>query len=154
VAAVGLFAASPALAGADQVRASGELVQYSPLVPVGATARVLVVYDTAGDTTVTLRVRGLRPRTRYGAHTHAAPCSTTGVPVEGPLANPAFGDPGVWLAVRTTASGDDATRTELPWQFTPGWRPGSVMIHAEPTSPGSTGSRAAGAALACLTVGF
>jgi Cu-Zn family superoxide dismutase len=152
VAAVALFAASPALAGADQVRSSTDLVRYSSAVPVSAAARLLAVYDTTGDSTFALHVRGLRPRTRYEAHAHGGPCSTTEPPVDEPLANPAFGDP--WLVIRTDARGADVARTKVPWQFSPDWRPGSVIIHAEPTSPGSTGSRAAGAALACLTVGL
>ena len=66
LAALGLvtFAASPAIAGTDTVRAEGPIRSYSPtLVPDGAEARVHVVYDTTGHTTVVLHVRGLQPDT-------------------------------------------------------------------------------------------
>jgi len=56
-AAVALFAASPALAGSDRVWAAGPLTAYDPAL-AGATARLDVEYDAAGDTH--LRLAGVR----------------------------------------------------------------------------------------------
>lgn len=165
-AAAGLFAASPALAGADHVRAQGPLVRYSPDVPAGATARVGATYTPAGDSIVTLRVRGLLPRTHYGAHPHTRPCGATGAtagPIfqnvpdpEQPSTSPAYANPvnEIWLDVRTDASGAGVSRARVPWQFSPDRRAGSVMLHAEPTHTGNADHGPDGSRLACLKVRF
>jgi Cu-Zn family superoxide dismutase len=165
-AAAGLFAASPALAGPDRVHARGELVRYSHDVPPGATARLDATYTPAGDSIVTLRVRGLRPHTHYGAHPHAGSCGRTGeaagpqfqhVPdPEQPSTDPAYANPvnEIWLDVLTDASGTGASRSRVPWQFSPDRRAGSVMIHAEPTHTGNADLGAGGSRLACLKVRF
>jgi superoxide dismutase, Cu-Zn family len=167
-AGVVLVAASPALAGVDRISAAGALVRYSPAVPVDATAEVEAAYDTAGDSTVTLRVRGLRPTTEYGAHVHVAQCGDSAraagpdyqhLPNPDPDSphDPAFENPGneIWLDFETDGSGEAVVTKVLSWQFSPDRRAGSVIIHAERTRVGPDGPPGtAGARLACLTVGF
>ena len=164
--AVALFAASPALAGSEQVRAEGPLTVHSAAVPAGATAQVKAVYDSSGDTVVTLHVRGLRPRTAYGAHAHVNPCGLDGAaagphfqnvvdPVT-PNVDPAYANAvnEIWLDLTTDAAGNGVAHTTVPWQFSPDRRARSVVLHEQHTSeaPGSAGT--AGARLACVDVAF
>ena len=164
--AVALFAASPALAGSEQVRAGGPLTVHSAAVPAGATAQVKAVYDSSGDTVVTLHVRGLRPRTAYGAHAHVNPCGLDGAaagphfqnvvdPVT-PSVDPAYANPvnEIWLDLTTDAAGNGVAHATVPWQFSPDRRARSVVLHEQHTSeaPGSAGT--AGARLACVDVAF
>lgn len=165
--ATALFAASPAIAGADRIRAEGELVRYNTsAVPDGARARVSAVYTSAGDSIVTLHVWGMAPDTPYGAHAHVSPCGATGAgagphfqnvldPVV-PSVDPAYANPAneIWLDLTTDAEGNGVAQTKVPWQFSPTRRPQSVIIHVEHTHTGPTDSGVAGARLACLTVGF
>jgi superoxide dismutase, Cu-Zn family len=164
--AAGLFVASPAIAGADQVRSQGPLTSYSAAIPTGSTARVQAVYNSAGDTIVTLHVWGLAPNTAYGAHAHQNPCGLVGAaagphfqhvmdPVV-PSTNPAYANPSneIWLDFKTDEDGNASAQTKVAWQFAPDRRPHSVIIHAEQTHTGDTDSGTAGARLACLTVGF
>lgn len=166
VAAIGLFVSSPAIAGADRVRDQGPLISYSSAIPSGATARVQAVYDASGKTHVTLHVWGLQPRTEYGAHAHVNACGLTGSaagphfqntpdPVL-PSVNPAYANPRneIWLDLTTDESGNGVAQTRVPWQFSPGRRAHSVVIHVEHTHTGPTDSGVAGARLACLSVGF
>jgi superoxide dismutase, Cu-Zn family len=166
VIAIGLFVASPAIAGADRIRAEGTLVRYSDTVPFGATARVQAVYDASGHTVVTLHVWGLAPGTEYGAHAHRAACGSVGsaagphfqhvVDPVTPSTDPAYANPGneIWLDLTTDADGNGAATTRLDWQFEPDRRAQSVIIHVEHTHTGPTDSGVAGTRLACLTVGF
>lgn len=167
-----VFAASPSLAGADRVRSEGELVRYgSERVPVGAWARVQAVYNAAGDTIVTLHVRGLKPNEEYGAHAHQNSCHPTDplaagghfqhVPFpEGSSAtDPAFANPAneIWLDFTTDEAGNGVAQAKLPWQFSPERAAGSVMIHQSHTHTGFDPGGAAGTAgprLACLSVDF
>ena len=171
VAALGLFVASPALAGADHGRGEGALTIYpapSPAlqIPEGATAKVTAVYDASGKSTISLHVKGLRPNTEYGAHAHVFPCGQTGAaagphfqrtldPVV-PSVDPAYANPQneIWLDLTTNAAGNGLARTVLPWQFEGEVRPHSVVIHERHTStqPGTSGT--AGARLACINVDF
>lgn len=165
-AGVSLFAASPALAGATHVHASGELVRYSAAVPAGATARVSAVYNAAGSSIVVLHVSGLAPHTAYGAHAHANACGLTGatagphyqhvVDPHQPSTDPAYANPQneIWLDFRTDSEGNGTGTTKVDWQFSPDRHPGSVIIHAEQTHTGPTDSGTAGARLACLTMDF
>jgi Cu-Zn family superoxide dismutase len=161
-----VFAASPALAGADRARAEGPFTTYSPDVPSGARARVDAVYNAAGATIVTLHVWGLRPDTEYGAHAHVNPCGVTGAaagphwqrvpdPVT-PSVNPAYANPGneIWLDLTTDDEGNGVARSKQDWQFPPDHGPRSVVLHAQHTStaPGTAGT--AGARLGCLSVDF
>jgi Cu-Zn family superoxide dismutase len=166
VAALGLFVASPALAGSDRIRSEGPLVSYSTDIPAGANARVQAVYDASGKSVVTLHVWGLEPDTEYGAHAHRDECGSTGsaagphfqhvVDPVTPSTDPAYANPGneIWLDLVTDESGEGVAQTQVDWQFAPDRRAHSVIIHAEHTHTGSTDSGTAGARLACLTVGF
>ncbi len=169
LAALGLvtFAASPAIAGTDTVRAEGPITSYSPtLVPEGAEGKVHVVYDTTGHTTVVLHVRGLQPDTKYGAHVHANPCGATGaaagphfqnvVDPHQPSTDPAYANPRneIWLDFETNAAGNGVSRAKVDWQFSPDRRAGSIVLHEHHTSTGSTDSGTAGPRLGCLTVAF
>jgi superoxide dismutase, Cu-Zn family len=166
VSAVALFAASPALAGADHGRGDGPLISYSPAIPSGASAKVTAVYDSAGKSTIVLHVKGLKPRTEYGAHAHVNACGPTGAaagphfqnvvdPVS-PSVDPAFANPQneIWLDLTTNAAGNGVAKAVVPWQFAADRRAHSVIIHERHTStvPGTAGT--AGARLACLDVDF
>ena len=106
---------APALAGSEQVRAEGPLTVYSAAVPAGATAQVKAVANSAGDTIVTLHVRGLEPRTAYGAHAHVNACGLDGaaagphfqnvVDPASPSVDPAYANPvnEIWLDLTTNA---------------------------------------------------
>lgn len=166
-AGVGVFAAAPALAGVDRISSQGTLVGYASAVPEDAAARVEAVYDTAGDSTITLEVTGLKPRTEYGAHAHAYPCGERprdAGPDYQQVPNPdperprdwTYENAGneIWLDFTTDESGDATAETTVNWQFSPGRRAGSVIIHAEHTTLGPRDAGVAGARLACLSVGF
>jgi superoxide dismutase, Cu-Zn family len=167
VAGLGVFAAAPALAGVDRISAEGPLVRYASVVPEGATAHVEAVYDTTGEATITLRVAGLEPNTEYGAHAHTDPCGERprdAGPDFAVVPNPDPAQRGdwayensaneIWLDLTTDDSGAASTDTTQGWQFSPGRRAGSVIIHAEHTTIGPRDAGAAGAPLACLSVGF
>lgn len=164
--ALGLLAASPALAGAERIRSEGPLIAYSPAVPSGAHASVQAVANGAGNTVVTLRVRGLKPHTEYGAHAHQNACGLTGAaagahyqrvvdPVQ-PSTNPAYANPRneIWLDFTTDAEGNGAAQALVRWQFEPQRRAGSVIIHEHATDPGPDQPGTAGGRVACLTVAF
>jgi Cu-Zn family superoxide dismutase len=162
-----VFVASPALAGADNVRADGPLFRYSDDVPATATARVDVTYNAAGDTITRLHVWGLRPNTEYGAHAHVNACGAKGtdagphfqnVPNPDPTrpADPTYANASneIWLDFTTNSAGNAVAISKVAWQFSPQRRAGSIIIHAEHTHTGPHDSGTAGARLACLTVGF
>lgn len=165
-AGVALFAASPALAGADHGRSDGPLLRWSETVPADASARVRATYDQSGDSHVTLHVKGLRPHTEYGAHAHVNACGLApgdagphfqNVPDPVlPSTDPAYANPlnEVWLDLTTNSAGNAVARATVPWQFSPDRRPRSVVLHVAHTStaPGTAGT--AGARLACVDVTF
>lgn len=166
VVSIGIFVASPALAGADRIRAEGALIPYSSVIPAGATARVQAVYNASGSTVVTLHVWGLAPNTEYGAHAHVNACGTSGAnagphfqnvqdPVV-PSVNPTYANPRneIWLDLTTDGDGNGTAQTRVLWQFGADRRAHSVIIHVEHTHTGPTDSGVAGTRLACLTVGF
>lgn len=167
-AAGGLFAASPALAGVDVASASGELVRFGGSIPAGARAHVEAVYDSAGDSTITLEVWGLRPETEYGAHAHALPCGDRPdaagpryqhVPNPDPErhpTDPAYANPAneVWLDLTTDARGHALVAARQAWQFPPGAGARSVIIHEEHTGVTPPDADPAGARLGCLDVVF
>jgi Cu-Zn family superoxide dismutase len=153
-------------AGADRIRAEGELVSYDPaLVPEGAWARVQEVRTPKEMTVVTLHVRGLRPNTSYGAHAHVGACGSTGaaagphypdvVAPAGHATDPAYANPGneVWLDLTTDDEGNGSAQTRVAWWFRSGGA-NSVILHVEHThtEPGAAGT--AGRRLGCLTVAF
>lgn len=169
-----LFAASPSIAGADTVRSHGQMVRMTDnvLLPEGASARVHAVYNAAGDTFVTLHVRGMKPGHTYGAHAHTGQCGLGGVTAgphfqqnldpaatpTTPSSDPAYANPAneIWLDVTTNAAGNGSTMAQLPWQFSPERAPKSVIIHEKRTATGGQDGKAgtAGARLACVDVGF
>ena len=166
LAGAGVFAASPALAGADHARAGGPWTTYSAEVPTAATAKVTAVYDAAGKTVIMLHVKGLKPFTEYGAHAHVNPCGVTGAaagphwqhvpdPMT-PSVNPVYANPRneIWRDLTTDEDGHGVAQSKQDWQFAPGQGPRSVVLHAQHTStaPGTAGT--AGARLGCLSVDF
>lgn len=166
-AATALFLASPVIAGADRIRAQGDLVRYSSAVPEGARAQVAAVYTAAGDSIVTLRVWGMAPNTEYGAHAHVNACDATGAaarphfqnmvaPDAAAAATPRFANRTneIWLDLTTDAEGSGVAETMVPWQFSPTRRATSVIMHVKHTNMGPPNSGVAGARLSCLTVGF
>jgi Cu-Zn family superoxide dismutase len=179
-AAAVLVLAAPALAGADVVRAVGEVFRYNtastppPLatVPEGATARVHSVATPDGRTMVTLHVKGFAPSTEYGAHAHVKPC---GNPVDDPAGmlagghyqhvqaspsmpptHPAIGNPHneVWLDLTTNAAGNGHAKAVVDWQFRPQPEGRSVIIHERHTSTTEGSHGVAGKRVACLNVDF
>jgi superoxide dismutase, Cu-Zn family len=166
VAAAGLFAASPAIAGADHASSTAPLTVYSDAIPAGATAQVKATYNAAGSTIVTLHVKGLKPHTAYGAHAHVNRCGLqpadagghfqfTVDPVQ-PSVDPAYANPRneIWLDLTTNGAGNGTATTKVAWQFSPTRAAKSVVIHQQHTStaPGSAGT--AGPRLACVDVDF
>ena len=127
-------------AGADRVRGEQPLVPYPvsakgkpELVPDGAEGRVQAVYNAAGDSIVTLHVRGLLPDQDYGAHAHVGSCGIAGADAgphfqhsvdpeatpEKPSTSPAYANPGPDAHARRThpSSGRFAdTATSAPRQ--------------------------------------
>ena len=166
VAGLGLFLASPALAGTDHVHVTGPLVRYDDRVPAGATATVDAAYTPQGDTVVTLHVHGLRPHREYGIHANALPCGTDAADA-GPRfqANPDPKQPShdaryanihneIWLDVTTDNDGDGEAVRRVAWQFPPPYRAHSVVVHARQTDWRPALAGKAGARLACIDVPF
>jgi len=139
VAAVGAFVLSPGIAGADHADDHGRFVRYTDQVPAGATGTVSAVYDSTGDTTVKLTVRGLAPRTRYAAHAHEQPCGPTGADAGAhyqdayaPQSHPAYAERNeIRLSFRTDRHGDAVGSTTVAWQFPPGRRARSLVLHTQ-----------------------
>jgi Cu-Zn family superoxide dismutase len=179
-AAAVLALAAPVLAGADVVRAVGEVFRYNltaspaPLatVPEGATAHVHSVATPDGRTIVTLHVQGFAPSTEYGAHAHVKPCGDpatdpTGAAAGGhyghvpaspgmPATHPAIGNPQneVWLDFTTNAAGQAHAKAVVDWQFRPEAAGRSVIIHERHTSTADGSHGVAGKRVACLDVDF
>ena len=177
-AGVVLFAASPSLAGADTVRSDGPLVRMasSDLLPETASARVRAVYNAAGDTFVTLHLRGMKPEHTYGAHAHVGECGLLGskagphfqqvpFPAGSAATDPLYANPAneIWLDVTTNAAGNGSSLAKQAWQFAPGTGAKSVIIHEKRTGTGAadplTGevkepAGTAGTRLACVDVSF
>ena len=162
---VAVFASSPALAGSERVTADGELLAYDPAL-AGARATLRAEYDAAGDSRLAFAVTGLASSAHYVVRAHAGGCPAT--PAElgevfqmSPNPDPEHpedpdfrnGANEVWLDVETEADGSGASEAVQPWQFSPIWRAGSVVVHAvlpitRPHDP------VVGRALGCLEVAF
>jgi Cu-Zn family superoxide dismutase len=142
----------------------GVAITYLPdLVPVGALGTVGM--QAQDETSVRLAVDGLLPSRTYGAHVHTKPCGADGNAAgphfqhepdpQQPSTDPRYANPvnEIWLDLTTDAAGSGSAQATVPWQFAEN-RPGSVVIHADPTStePGKAGT--AGARAACISVGF
>jgi Cu-Zn family superoxide dismutase len=180
-AAAVLALAAPALAGADVVRAVGDVFRYThaaapvppqATVPEGATARVHSVATPDGRTIVTLHVKGFAPSTEYGAHAHVNRCGDptkdpagmaagghyAHVPAnaEMPPTHPAIANPQneVWLDLTTNAAGTGHAKAVVDWQFRPQPTGRSVIIHERHTSTADGSHGVAGKRVACLDVDF
>lgn len=126
------------------------------LVPAGAWIEVSQLTGDSG-TTVTARVKGLRPGMAYGAHVHTQPCAADPDAAGGhyqhrkdpvqPSKDPAYVNPGneVWLDFTTDEAGSGRALARHSWGFRSG-EARSVVLHAE---QGGSGDR-----LACFTVPF
>jgi superoxide dismutase, Cu-Zn family len=135
------------------------------LVPPGATATVRA-RSGEGSTTVQLTVAGLQPRRAYGAHVHTRPCGPrpedsgphfqyTVDPVQ-PSVDPRFANPQneIWLDLTTDGNGSGTAESVVAWEFPADRHPGSVVIHAMPTSTAHGKAGTAGARAACTSVDF
>ncbi|MGA4848623.1 superoxide dismutase family protein [Streptomyces sp. G5(2025)] len=140
----------------EAVARSAAVTYDTRLVPVGARIEVLQRTDRDG-TTVTARVKGLKPGHAYGAHVHQKPCGADPEasgghyqhrvdPVQ-PSKNPAYLNPRneVWLDFTARADGSGSARAHHRWGFRPG-EAASVVLHRE---QGGAGER-----VACFTVPF
>ena len=165
----------PLPSGSEPVLALGRFASYTPgqaavtydakLVPAGAAAAVAYLPAADGHAYVQLRVHGLVPGHRYGAHVHANKCGAKGEDagphyqhVQDPVApstDPKYANARneIWLDFTTDAQGAGAARADMDRRFTDR-HPHSVVIHAEHThtQPGHAGQ--AGPRLACIDVDF
>jgi hypothetical protein len=162
--AIGVFVASPVLAGSDFVAAEGAPTTYSAEVSAAATLAIDVEYDAAGSTTFRLDVTGLASVTAYAGRVHTGGCPAdvaalgrvfqlVPAPAESSGKDPAFVNDvnEVWLDLVTDDAGSGEATSVHPWQFPPQDRPGALVLHeaVELTRPGGT---TAGRPLACLEV--
>jgi len=152
--------AEPAVAGAQP-----PAITYNPaLAPTNARETVLLDSDD-DSTTVELRVDGLVPGRRYGAHVHTKPCGPKPAdagphyqnqqdPVT-PSTDPKYANPRneFWLDFVTDAKGAATSKSTVDWEVRPGGA-NAVVIHQRHTAthPGEAG--VAGDRLACITVKF
>ncbi|MEU8246023.1 superoxide dismutase family protein [Nonomuraea sp. NPDC048916] len=132
---------------------TGAIVYDRALVPDGAQASVTV--ESAGGKTLTsLVVEGFLPNRRYGTHLHTKKCGPK-PDDSGPHFQHEQGKANatseVWLDFKTDESGAGRATARNPWSLD-GSDPGSLVIHARPTT--STGAEAgtAGDRVACLTL--
>jgi Cu-Zn family superoxide dismutase len=167
--------AEPVRSSTEPVLVLGRFAPYAPgevaitydakLVPAGAAAAVAYVPASDGHAYVLLRMQGLQPNRKYGAHVHANKCGAKGEdagphyqhvqdPVT-PSTNPKYANSRneIWLDFTTDARGTGSARSAMDRKFTDR-HPQSIVIHAEHThtQPGHAGQ--AGARLACVDVGF
>lgn len=124
----------------------------------GATAQVKVEQED-GETEVSLKIQGLDRGSvgrQLGAHVHVGPCVAGNGGAAGPHFNitsgstPVNEETEVWLDIVIGRNGTARAEAEVPFVISPGGA-GSVVIHINPTTPG-TG--VAGARIACLPVQF
>ncbi len=106
----------------------------------------------SGETTVKLRVKGMKPGHAYGVHVHRKPCGADPAAAGGhyqhrPSDDPRAANPDneVWLDFTPGPGGQARARAHHDWGFRPG-QANSVVIHDE---PGNHGAR-----VACFTVPF
>lgn len=126
------------------------------LVPAASWIEV-AQRSVPGATTVSLRVRGMKPGHAYGVHVHQKPCGAAPEAAGGhyqdrvdpvqPSTDPAHvnADNEVWLDFTAAADGSGAATARHTWGFRPGGA-ASVVLH---DAPGGAGERAA-----CFTVPF
>jgi Cu/Zn superoxide dismutase len=153
---------APALAAEPLVHGRGPLtdLQRGMGTPTDGARGSVSAWQTHDGTTVVLRLRGM-PREsageRYGAHVHVGHC----VEVEGLKAGPHYNvtgqpptevseDTEVWLDFTIGRGGTAYAIAKVPFTI-PSHAAHSVVVHAEPTNPGTGG---AGGRIACLPVHF
>ena len=124
------------------------------LVPPGAQASVSV--ESRGGTTISsLVVEGLLPDRAYGAPLHVGACGLK--PTE---AGAHFKESGaessakneVWLDLKTSAEGLAYATSRNNWVLTDARLPGSVVLHANPTTRTGPKAGEAGPRVACLSL--
>jgi superoxide dismutase, Cu-Zn family len=144
----------------------GTAITYdAQVVPSGARAAISSQSDEVG-TTVTLAVRGLLPNRTYGAHVHADACGPDANdagphfqnavdPVQ-PSVDPAYANPQneIWLDIETDADGAGSATSSVSWAFPDDRRPGSIVLHADPTADGPGVAGQAGGRVGCVSVEF
>lgn len=152
--------AAPASAAPSVVTAAAPLSDLHPAVHTTDTAhgRLYAFAPGNGTTYVYFVLTGLNPADAgktYGAHVHVGPC----VPYNGSAAlghynTGAGGVPSpaneVWLDFTVLPGGVAYATAVVPFEIAPGTAQ-SVVVHADPTQPG-TGL--AGGRIACLPVRF
>ncbi|MFI7315583.1 superoxide dismutase family protein [Streptomyces venezuelae] len=127
------------------------------LVPAASWIEVVQRGAEGGDTTVTLRVKGMKAGHAYGVHVHQKPCAAKPEAAGGhyqhrvdpvqPSKDPAYVNAKneVWLDFTAGTDGSGKATARHGWGFRPG-EAASVVLHDE---PGGAGDRAA-----CFTVPF
>ncbi|MEU3251712.1 superoxide dismutase family protein [Streptomyces sp. NPDC006997] len=122
------------------------------LAPEGAWIEVGQRTDPDGTTTVRLRVTGMRPGARYGAHVHREPCGADPAAAGGHYQHRPSGDPAaanprneVWLDFRADRHGTGHAVARHAWGFRRA-EAASVVLH-DARDP-------AGRRVGCFTVPF
>ncbi|MFJ5259478.1 superoxide dismutase family protein [Streptomyces sp. NPDC088387] len=131
---------------------SAALTYDTGLVPAGAWIQVSQQMAPSGATTVKLRVNGLEPGHKYGAHVHRRACGADPTAAGGhyqhkPSNDPADANPAneVWLDFTAARDGSGQAVAEHDWAFRQA-EASSVVIHDQ---PGNHGTR-----VGCFTVPF
>lgn len=118
-----------------------------------------------GRTKVELKVSGLLPDTKYGAHVHTKPCGAKPAdsgphyqhekdPVT-PSVDPKYANAQneIWLDFTTDAQGAASAAATVAWEFRKG-EANAVVVHAAHTSTEHGKAGTAGDRLACLTAAY
>jgi Cu/Zn superoxide dismutase len=152
--------ASPAQAAPPVITAAGPLSDLSPAANAtdGAKGQLYAVAPGNQRSYFVFVLTGLDPSaagTTYGAHVHVGPCvAGNGAAALGHYNTGTGGSPSpqneVWLDFTVLPGGIGVSRAIVPFEISPG-KARSVVIHANPTEPG-TGI--AGGRIACLPVQF
>ncbi|MEV0615294.1 superoxide dismutase family protein [Nonomuraea sp. NPDC050404] len=124
------------------------------LAPRGSQASV-TVESSGGQTRTSLVVEGLLPDRRYGAHLHVNPCGPK-PDASGPHYQHHPGQidakSEVWLDFTTDAEGAGRSSARQDWTLERSKLPGSLVIHAKPTTTSGPQAGQAGDRVACLTL--
>ena len=155
--------ATPVSAAPARARGAGELrdLQTATQQPTDhATAQVVAV-ESAGSTTVFLKVQGLDHRAAgvvLGAHVHVGSCVAGNGAAAGPHYNSTGTTPSalneVWLDFVVGANGTARAHATVPFVI-PAGGAAALVIHADETSTGPTPpAGVAGPRWACLPVQF
>ncbi|MCF6470332.1 superoxide dismutase family protein [Nonomuraea sp. MG754425] len=124
------------------------------LAPEGAQASVSVE-SSEGQTRTSLVVEGLLPQHHYGAHLHAKPCGDRPDDAGSHYQHhPGRIDPGseIWLDFTTDTEGAGRASARNDWALERAKLPGSLVIHAQPTTTSGPQAGQAGPRIACLTL--